>query len=183
MKITKNTYLTIGFLALLSTASCDFIFVDKSEKGQQANVVETAKIEADLLLIAAEKNLSCISWCETIEKATLDEDLKTAAQTIKQSQLEIAKHLQTTAQEHMVLVANKLPLNVPRSKQIEELENYQVQSFKKLRDNLKFQRHVMDSLLRQSDDTTIRGMAQASIIEIKSNIEITQHTLERLGYH
>lgn len=178
----KNTTHIITFLLITPylITSCDYIIKKEKENIENKQSIANDKLEADLLLIATQQNLNTIALCEAIEKTNADDTLKNVASKIKQEQIKIYNSLQFIANENMILVANT-PRPVSQNILFIDNNNLNADDFSnQIQKNLDVQKEVLDSLVKESDDPMMLFVAEENITKLKSNIEISELTLESL---
>lgn len=142
--------------------------------------IQNDKLEADLLVEAAQHNLNTIALCDAVVKVEESQKIKDVAVNIKKQQQIILNKIQNLAEENLVSVASKATYQPTVLKYYKNEKIATTDILGTIKNKLETQIEVLDTLRRNTDDDQIQFIAQEYIVVLKVNKELTQHTLESL---
>ena len=157
--------------------SCNQI---KEEKSTVKEKIQNDKLEAVLIVKAAQQNLNTIALCDAVEKLEENQQIKNVATSIKQEQQKIFESLQYLASENMISVASEPTYQPDVLKYFKEENIVTTDILGNIKDKLETQILELDTLRKQTDENNIEIAANQYIKTLKENRELTQITLESL---
>ncbi|MFC4635427.1 hypothetical protein ACFO3O_16070 [Dokdonia ponticola] len=177
MKKTTINKITSLLLMVILVFSCNQI---KEEKSTVKEKIQNDKLEAVLIVKAAQQNLNTIALCDAVEKLEENQQIKNVATSIKQEQQKIFESLQYLASENMISVASEPTYQPDVLKYFKEENIVTTDILGNIKDKLETQILVLDTLRKQTDENNIEIAAKQYIKTLKENKELTQITLESL---
>ncbi|MFD1062012.1 hypothetical protein ACFQ1Q_02040 [Winogradskyella litorisediminis] len=173
MKIRRFYYIVCSLL-LLANISCN------NSNAKNTSNVDDFKVEANYLTELAKENLSIINVCKTLDTLSLQEELKSTVDTIKEEQNKIQDNIKQLADNSIVLIANTTD---EEYKVVDSLTE-DTEEVKKALEFIQYKRErqlqILDSLEKIESDKRTKKVADDLKKTIQSNIYITKKTLERL---
>lgn len=177
MKKTKINKIASLFLMIMLVFSCKQI---KEEKSIVNEKIQNDKLEAKLIVKAAQHNLNTIALCDAVKTLEENQKIKNIAISIKEEQQKMFESLQYLAGENMISVASKSTYQPDVVKYFNNESVSTSDILGDIKNKLETQILVLDTLREQTDEDDIEIVAKEYIKSLKENKELTQFTLESL---
>ncbi|WP_299676055.1 hypothetical protein [uncultured Dokdonia sp.] len=180
MKKATIRIITSLLLTIVFVISCKKIINSKEGSKVVNEKILNDKLEATLLVKAAQNNLNTIALCNAVEKIEEDQEIKSVAIAIKEEQQKIFDGIQNLASENMISVASKPTYQADVLKYFKNENIVTVDILDNIKDKLETQIEVLDTLRLKTDDNAIELAVEEYLEVLKENKAITQNTLESL---
>lgn len=177
MNKTTINKITSLFLIIILVFSCNEINEQKSTLNEK---IQNDKLEATLIVEAAQQNLNTIALCDAVETLEENQEIKKIAISIKEEQQKMFESLQYLANENMISVASKSTYQPDVLKYFNNENIVTKDILGNIKNKLETQILVLDTLRQQTDENEIELAAKEYIQTLTENKELTQYTLESL---